>query len=61
MFEFAIFPDDTRQPSAIFVELEDAIDWGVQRYGLNRFSIRHCPAFVAEAGPTAGQRTIGRS
>lgn len=61
MFEFAIFPDDTRQPAAIFVELQDAIDWGVQRYGLNRFSIRHCPTFVAEAGAPTGARSIGRS
>jgi hypothetical protein len=48
MFEFAIFPDDSACPSAIFADLEDAIDFGVQRYGADRFSIRHCPAVVTE-------------
>ena len=49
MFEFAIFPDDSAGPSAMFVNLEDAIDFGVQRYGADRFSIRHCLAVVEEA------------
>lgn len=48
MFEFAIFPDDSAAPSAIFADLEDAINFGVQRYGADRFSIRHCPAVVTE-------------
>jgi hypothetical protein len=48
MFEFAIFPDDSPGPSAIFAALEDAIDFGVHRYGADRFSIRHCPAVVTE-------------
>ena len=49
MFEFAIFPDDSEGPAAIFIELEDAIAWGVHRYGADRFSIRHCPAVVTES------------
>jgi hypothetical protein len=48
MFEFGIFPDDASAPAAIFVTLEDAIDWGVHRYGADKFSIRHCPAVVTE-------------
>jgi hypothetical protein len=48
MFEFAIFPDDSPGPSAIFAALEDAIDFGVHRYGADRFAIRHCPAVVTE-------------
>ena len=48
MFEFAIFPDNCEGPVAIFVDLEDAIAWGVHRYGADRFSIRHCPAVVTE-------------
>ena len=48
MFEFAIFPDDSEGPAAIFIDLEDAIAWGVHRYGADRFSIRHCPAVVTE-------------
>lgn len=49
MFEFAIFPDDSEGPAAIFIDLEDAIAWGVHRYGADRFSIRHCPAVVTES------------
>jgi hypothetical protein len=48
MFEFAIFPDNSEGPAAIFADLEDAIAWGVHRYGADRFSIRHCPAVVTE-------------
>lgn len=48
MFEFAIFPDGSDGPAAIFVDLEDAIAWGVHRYGADHFSIRHCPAVVTE-------------
>jgi hypothetical protein len=51
MFEFAIFPDDSPGPSAIFATLEDAIDFGVHRYGADRFAIRHCPAVVTEPEP----------
>jgi hypothetical protein len=53
MFEFAIFPDDSEGPAAIFMDLEDAIAWGVHRYGADRFSIRHCPAVVTEAETVA--------
>ena len=49
MFEFGIYPDDSQAPVAIFVDLEDAIAWGVHRYGADRFSIRHCPAVVTDA------------
>jgi hypothetical protein len=49
MFEFAIFPDDSEGPAAIFADLEDAITWGVHRYGADHFSIRHCPAVVTES------------
>jgi hypothetical protein len=56
MFEFGIFPDDASAPAAIFATLEDAIDWGVHRYGADRFSIRHCPAVMTEAEGPAAQR-----
>jgi hypothetical protein len=59
MFEFAIFPDDSEGPAAIFIELEDAIAWGVHRYGADRFSIRHCPAVVTETeAGTTGARDL---
>jgi hypothetical protein len=53
MFEFAIFPDESQAPAAIFADLEDAIAWGVHRYGADHFSIRHCPAVVTEADAPA--------
>jgi hypothetical protein len=59
MFEFAIFPDDSPGPSAIFATLEDAIDFGVHRYGADRFSIKHCPAIVTES-ETATERAASR-
>jgi hypothetical protein len=59
MFVFAIFPDHAEGPAAIFVDLEDAIAWGVSRYGADHFSIRHCPAVVAESEPsTASARDL---
>lgn len=43
---FAIVPDGTDIPVAVFEHLEDAMEWGVFKYGGGGFSIRHCP--VAE-------------
>lgn len=45
---FAIIPDrhpeDTAtagdRPAAVFVDLEDAIEWGLRTYGPDRFRIR---------------------
>jgi hypothetical protein len=37
---FAIIPDGSSRPTAVFAELEDAIDWGLRTYGADRFSIR---------------------
>jgi hypothetical protein len=58
MFEFAIYPDDALTPTAIFVNIEDAIEFGVHRYGADRFAIRHCLAVPVEQGeaPAAPQR-----
>jgi hypothetical protein len=51
---FGIFPDGVPRPVAVFQDLEDAIDWGVRRYGSGRFGIRHVdlndPARQGEAG-----------
>lgn len=38
---YALIPDGDQQPAALFAELEDAIDWGVQRYGADAFVIRY--------------------
>ena len=37
---FAIIPDLTRQPAALFAELEHAMDWGLSTFGADAFSIR---------------------
>jgi hypothetical protein len=37
---FAIVPDRSQQPAALFVELEDAIDWGLRTFGTDAFRIR---------------------
>ena len=38
---FAIIPDGTAQPAALFEDLEDAVDWALQRYGGDAFRIRY--------------------
>jgi hypothetical protein len=38
---FAVFPDNAPTPTAVFEDLEDAMEWGLRRYGDNAFGIRH--------------------
>jgi hypothetical protein len=38
---FAIIPDGSSEPAAVFADLEDAMDWGLQRFGGDSFRIRH--------------------
>lgn len=45
---FGIIPDGDIVPVALFASLEDAMEWGVHKYGGGKFSIRHVA--VAEAG-----------
>jgi hypothetical protein len=40
---FAIIPDGIEVPVAVFENLEDAMEWGVRKYGGGRFTIRHMP------------------
>jgi hypothetical protein len=45
---FAIIPDGSGgKPVAVFENLEDAMEWGVTKFGGGKFSIRHIP--VTEA------------
>jgi hypothetical protein len=46
---FAIIPDGVDAPVAVFESLEDAMEWGVHKYGGGRFTIRHVP--VQQAAP----------
>lgn len=39
---YGIFPDGANEPSAVFEELEDALEWGMEKFGADQFSIRHC-------------------
>lgn len=38
---FAVFPDGAINPAAVFENLEDAMDWGLSRYGDDAFGIRY--------------------
>jgi len=37
---FAVVPDDKAEQPALFSRLEDAIEWGMARFGDDRYSIR---------------------
>jgi hypothetical protein len=37
---FAIVPDRTQQPAALFTDLEHAMEWALRVYGADTFSIR---------------------
>ena len=39
---FGIIPDGCEEPAAVFQDLEDAMMWGLERFGAEKFSIRHC-------------------
>jgi hypothetical protein len=43
---FAIFPDGHEAPTAFFLDLEDATEWALEKYGSDSFSIKFL-AFVA--------------
>jgi len=40
---FAIIPDRSHQPLALFADLQDAMDWGLSRLGGNSFRIKYIP------------------
>lgn len=46
---FAVIPDGKDNPVAVFESLEDAMDFGVRKFGGGRFAIRHMP--ITEAAP----------
>jgi hypothetical protein len=48
---FAIIPDGGEVPVAVFESLEDAMEWGVHKYGGGRFTIRHVPVTQAASYP----------
>jgi hypothetical protein len=38
---FAIIPDRSHQPLAMFADLQDAMDWGLKRLGGESFRIKY--------------------
>ena len=54
---YAIVPDGTNEPAALFEDLEDAMDWGLQRYGGDAFRIRYCE--VSELEKPVPLRAVG--
>lgn len=50
---FAIVPDAKKEPAALFDNLEDAIDWAVETFGSDAFSIRWIELVETEALNTA--------
>jgi hypothetical protein len=36
---YAIIPDGNHNPSALFMELEHALEWGVETYGCDAFKV----------------------
>jgi hypothetical protein len=48
---FAIIPDGGEVPVAVFESLEDAMEWGVHKYGGGHFTIRHVPVTQSASYP----------
>jgi hypothetical protein len=55
---FAIIPDGVDAPVAVFESLEDAMEWGVHKYGGGRFTIRHVPVTHAPALHSAKKAAV---
>jgi hypothetical protein len=56
---FGVFADGQDHPAAVFVDLEEAIAWGLLRFGADRFGIRHCP--VTLLGPDEERACLAAS
>lgn len=39
---FGIVPDGAEEPAAVFQDLEDAMMWGLEKFGPEKFCIRQC-------------------
>jgi hypothetical protein len=56
---FAIIPDGFDVPVAVFENLEDAMEWGVHKYGGGQFTIRHMP--VTQSAPMRATKKAAAS
>jgi hypothetical protein len=50
---FAVIPDDTIDPVAVFFDLADAVDWALATLGSDRFRIRSVALRAAAAARPA--------
>jgi hypothetical protein len=50
---FGVIPDGQQRPVCFFRDLEDAIEWGLSRYGSDRFRICHQKALPSASGEGA--------
>jgi len=55
---FGVFPDGQDRPAAVFDDLEDAIEWGLGRFGGDRFAIRHCSLALLPVSGEAPCRNV---
>jgi len=57
---FAVVPDGTATPTGFFPDLGDALNWGLRRYGSDKFVIRAYqlarPASGSDSGATSSDR-----
>jgi hypothetical protein len=54
---YAVFPDGNTTPSAVFFDVEEAIDWGLTRYGSDAFCIKGLAVqAMAPESPTPRRR-----
>jgi hypothetical protein len=52
---FAIYPDGEDRPTALFVDLEAATEWALEKYGSDGFAIKYLTLLPTEvaSGATA--------
>jgi hypothetical protein len=50
---FGVFADGQDHPAAVFADLEEAIAFGLARFGADRFGIRYCPVAFLDPGEEA--------
>lgn len=53
-YYYAVLPDGQERPSAVFEQLEDAIDWGLGRHGADAFRIRRMDVIEVERTEAVG-------
>jgi hypothetical protein len=55
LFCYAIIPEGQSLPSAMFIQIEDAMDWGLSIYGGKSFRIRYLRVAPIEKADRAAE------